>query len=153
MNIEALMKECNNYFYRWKERNTFTIDNNSITVTGTYLVGQYIRIVGSIMNDGVYQMETYADNKITILGLTNEVFEGIIYGLVVPKEFVVLSDKIIEYNTNNTINNKASEGFNNYSVSYTTGENGSPLQWQGIFKKDLDIYRQAFTGERWVIEI
>jgi len=150
MNIELLMKECNNYFYKWKEINTFTIDNNSIVVNGKYLEGQYIKLVGSIMNNGVYQVETYSDNKITILGLVNEVFEGTIYGLSVPKSFAELASKIEEYNSKNIISNKSSEGFNNYSVSFSKDKNGKPLQWQEIFKTDLDIYRQMYTGERWV---
>lgn len=153
MDIELLMKECNNYFYRWKETNTFIIDNNSITVIGKYLVGQYIRIEGSIMNDGVYQVESQEDNKIIVIGLTDEVFEGTIYGLVVPKDFTTLSDKIEEYNTNNVTSSKSSEGFNNYSVSYATDKNGKPLQWQEMFKNEIDTYRQAFDGKRWVMEI
>ena len=150
MNIESLMKECNNYFYRWKETNTFAIENNSITVLGKYLAGQYVRIVGSIANDGVYQIETYADNKITIIGLNNEVFEGTIYGLSVPKDFAELKNNIEAYNEKAVISNTSSESFNNYSVSYAKDENGKPLQWQDIFKDNINIYRQMYDGERWV---
>lgn len=153
MSIESLMKECNNYFYKWKETNTFTINNNTIEVTGTYLVGQYVRIVGSIVNDGIYQIETYTSGKITIIGLTDEVFEGTIYGLSVPKDFIELESKIETYNNKNVISNKSSEGFNNYSVGYAKDKNGKPLQWQEIFKSDINIYRQMYDGERWVIEI
>jgi len=151
--LESLMKECNNYFYRWKETNTFTIENGTIEVEGTYLVGQYIKLTGSIMNDGVYKAETVVDNTITILGLINEVFYGIIYGLAIPKEFISLSDRVEEYNIKNVISNKSSEGFNNYSVGYATNGNGKPMQWQDIFKADIDTYRQIYTGERWVIGI
>ena len=153
MNIESLIKECNNYFYRWKETNTFTINDNSITVEGKYMIGQYIRIKGSILNDGVYKVETYVNNIITVIGLINEEFEGIIYGLAIPKSFTELYSKIEEYNTKNVMSSKTSESFNNYSVGYATNRNGKPLQWQEMFKNNLDTYRQAFDGERWVKEI
>jgi len=153
VSIESLMKECNNYFYKWKESDIFTIDNNSIAIVGVYLPSQYVRIVGSIMNDGVYQVETYTSGTITILGLNNEVFEGSIYGLSVPKDFIELEIKIETYNDKNVISNKSSEGFNNYSVGYAKDKNGKPLQWQEIFKSDINIFRQMYDGERWVIEI
>lgn len=152
--LELLMRECNNFFYKWKETNTFTIDNNTIAVKGNYLVGQYIRITGSILNDGVYKVETATNNAITITGLTNEVFKGVIYGLAVPKEFALLADKVETHNSKAPNNaSKVSESFNNYSVSYATGQGGKPLQWQDIFKTDVDTYRQIYSGERWVKEI
>jgi len=151
--LENMMKECNNYFYRWKETKVFKIENNVIEIKGIYLPGQYINITGSVMNDGIYKVETVVDNKITVIGLNDEVFEGIIYGLTIQKGFIKLSEKIEEYISKNTISNKSSEGFNNYSVSFTKDKNGKPLQWQEIFKSDLDIYRQAFDGKRWVKEI
>jgi len=151
--LELLLKECNNYFYKWKETNTFMIVDNTIEVTGTYLVGQYIRVAGSIMNDGVYKVETLGENTIGIVGLIDETFEGIVYGLSVQKDFITLSEKIEEYNNKNVVSNKSSEGFNNYSVGYAKDKEGKPLQWQEIFKSDLDVYRQIYDGERWVKEI
>jgi len=151
--LERIMEECNNYFYRWKETKVFKIENNVIEVNGTYLTGQYICISGSAMNDGVYKAEIVANNKITLIGLTDEVFEGIIYGLTIQKGFIELSKKIEEYISKNVVSNKSSEGFNNYSVSMAKDKDGKPLQWQEIFESDLNIYRQAFDGKRWVKEI
>lgn len=149
MDIETVLKECNNFFYRTKEVDRFTIADGNIEVIGTYLVGQYIRISNSMANDGIYKIESIVDSKIFITGLIDETFEGTIYGLAIPKSFINLVTDIETYDSGKTKSNTTSESFNNYSVSYAKDKNGSPLQWQGIFKSELDTFRQMYDGERW----
>lgn len=153
--VELLMRECNNYFFKWKEVGTFTIADNKISgFKGNYLVGQYIRLKGSILNDGVYKIESISNNQITVTGLNNEVFEGVIFGLSVPKDFVELSSKIDDHIKTVPKNaNKVSESFNNYSISYATGSSGKVLEWQTIFSDSLKDYRNVYDGERRVKQI
>ena len=56
MTLTDLCAELNNYFEQLRIYGEFEISNNSIDLSD-YNVheGQYIRIVGSVFNDGVYQ--------------------------------------------------------------------------------------------------
>lgn len=131
------MRECNNYFYKWRERGTFNIASNVISgIKGKYIAGQYIRIVGSIMNDGVYKVETYQNGNVTVLGLTDEGFTGYVCGLVVPKEFIKLCEDIKVFNANSKPSDITAESFEGYS--YTKSGQG----WNGAFKNELRPYRK-----------
>jgi len=145
-NITKLMRECNNYFASWGEYGNYKVENNVLEVRGTYFKGQYVRVMGSIMNDGVYKVESYVDSKITLQNLTDEEFCGYIYSLSVPKDFIFLSEQIEEYTSSIDIKkiNITSESFNNYSKSIATGQNGSVLKWQDIFNGDIQVYKKIF---------
>ena len=153
--IEILMQECNNYFYKTYEHSTFAIQNNVINSTGKYLVGQYIKIEGSILNDGVYKIESMNNNKINITGLQDEVFEGCIYGLAVPKGFIDLSGKIKQFidDPKAKITNVTSESFNNYSYSRGTKQNGANITWNDIFINDINSYKCLYDNKRRITEV
>lgn len=51
------MQECRNFFVHSSEDGTYTIEDGKINAKGDYIVGQYIRIMGSMLNDGVYLIE------------------------------------------------------------------------------------------------
>lgn len=148
--IEVLMQECNNYFYKTYESNTFAISNGVITTQGKYLVGQYIKIEGSILNDGVYKVESMDSNKINIKELQDEVFEGCIFGLSVPKGFIDLSTKIQEFldNPKAKPTDISSESFNNYSWSKGKKTNGANITWNDVFRDDVYSYRQLYDNKR-----
>lgn len=123
--MEKLMARCNNYFERTAESGEYTISENSIhTVRGKYAVGQYIRIMDSLFNDGVYKVKTFSEDggNIVIEGtLQDEVFSGYIVGLAVPPAFVELNETIKKYDEK--VKKHAgvtSESIPNYSVSYDT---------------------------------
>lgn len=148
--IEVLMQECNNHFYRTYEHDTFAIKSGVISTTGKYLPNQYIKIEGSILNDGIYKIEKMDNDKINIASLQDEVFEGCIYGLAVPKGFIELSEKVNEFlqNPKSTPTNISSESFNNYSWSKGKKVNGANITWNDVFIDDIRAYKQIYDSKR-----
>ena len=138
--LEKLMQYCKNYFVRTLETGTYTIANGSINATGTYAIGQYIRIKGSLLNDGVYQFAN-------TMPLQNEVFDGSIYGLAVPKDFVELSTTISTFVDKNPQSALTSESFSGYSYAKATDINGAPMSWQSVFASDLKPYKKMYESE------
>lgn len=75
------MKSLNNYFHIKDsrrqvvaERGEFTIESGIIKpIAGKYLVGQYIRVIGSVMNDGVYGVESVGEGYIDV-SLTDDAY-------------------------------------------------------------------------------
>lgn len=132
--LDEILKELNNYFETEKSvKNEFNIAGGTI-VLSNFINGQYVRIKGSILNDGVY--------KIPLAGLTDETFTGEIVGLAIPKEVVYLETQINAYVVKNPSTAYTSENFGNYSYSKTTGKNGNVSSWQEVFKKELNSYRK-----------
>lgn len=153
--LEVLMQECNNYFYKTYEHDTFSIQNGVIDSKGIYLVNQYIKIEGSILNDGVYKIESMTNNKINIASLQDEIFEGCIFGLAVPNGFVSLSEKVKEYldNPKTKPTDISSESFNNYSWSKGKKANGANITWNDVFQDDIYSYRQLYDNKRKCIQV
>ena len=143
--ISEIMNSINNYFINRTqiEKGDFVIEDGIINVKGRYVTGQYIRIVGSILNDGVYLL---SDELITLTGAKNEVFRGIVCGLVVPQGFVKLAEDIEKFEKSTDVKKRAlsSVSIGSYSESRATGKDGAPLAWQDVFRKELNKYRRMF---------
>lgn len=142
--MEEILSYLNNYFYRFYEEATYTILTGGIDVIGKYVKGQYIRIEGSLLNDGVYQVEDVVsggtgEGTIYISSLFDEVFEGTIYSLAIPNRLMQLSEKIKEYNATVGNSDIISESFGAYS--YTKGQ---VSKWEDKFRGDLRQFRQIY---------
>lgn len=105
---------------------------------------QYFRIVGSVFNDGVYQ---YTDK----LELIDEVFNGAIWLMAVPKDFLTLVDEISDWQTKNGGVDSAamspfnSESFGGYSYSKSGGGSAgvsTGANWKSAFASRLNVYRR-----------
>ena len=100
---------------------------------------QYFRIVGSIFNDGVYCFKEG-------LALENETFDGAIWLMAIPKDFLALAKEIEDWQTEygKTINSPyTSESFGGYSYSKASGKNGGgAVSWQDAFASKLNLYRR-----------
>ena len=91
-----MLNELCGYLRNWFERTTFIghfkIENGVITSFDDgdmgLLDGQFIRIIGSVLNDGVYR---YGE---TIIGVVDEEFDGQVWSLAIPKEVVSLASEI-----------------------------------------------------------
>lgn len=141
MTIYDVMRSCNRYFAICKNYGTFTIINNTINnMTGNYIVGAYIMISGSFLNDGVYKITDYANDIITVDEvLTDEAFCGDVVKLKVPKDFVELSTEIIAYvdaNQGAIASTVKSESIPNYS--YTLKDD---VTYKAIFSDRLSTFR------------
>lgn len=135
------MKECKNYFVNTIERGNFTIENGIINAKDKYLIGQYILIFGSILNDGVYLVN---DDLITLENAIDETFTGIVCGLRVPRDFVDIVHKINEFDKSKKVKDSdvVSASFGIQSMSFATDKNGLPVKWQTLFADDLNKYRR-----------
>jgi hypothetical protein len=105
---------------------------------------QYFRIIGSVFNDGVYQ------NTAT-LELVDEHFDGAIWLMAVPKDFLTLVAEISDWQIKNggvdaqAMSPFTSESFGGYSYSKSAGSsssNGNAGTWQAAYATRLNAYRR-----------
>lgn len=146
--LSELCRELKNWFEHDKYIGTFEIVDGVITKKGGGTIdikeNQYIRIIGSIFNDGVY--------KYPASNLIDESFEGAIWALAIPKEVIDLSDDIDEWQQKyGGIDSEAmspftSESFGGYSYSKSGGGSSDGTSkagtWQGVFASRLNKWRK-----------
>jgi hypothetical protein len=141
----ATLLACNNFFERSSEYGRYTISENAIAVRGDYKAGQYVRIMDSLLNDGVYKIASVEAGEITLNEtLADEEFCGYIVGLAIPNEFITLAAKVEAF-TNRGI---SSESIPNYSVSFNAKSGVE------AYRSDLQAYMKPFQSRysflRWV---
>lgn len=140
MTLTDFCRETKNWFEVKKYFGKFEIADKTLEISSLQ-TGQYFRIVGSIFNDGVYQ---YPETN-----LKDEVFDGAIWAMAVPKEVMDLITEMTAWETANAdaINSPyQSESFGGYSYSKASGTrdgNGdSVVSWQNQFAKKLNKWRK-----------
>lgn len=135
--LSELCGYLNNWFEKERVIGTYTIKNGELVVGNLKILdGQYFRIVGSVLNDGVYQHPTS--------GLKDEIFDGAIWLLAIPPEVIDLSDTIEAWRTQHETADSAalspflSESFGGYSYTKAAGgQGGSGATWSDVFKGNL----------------
>ena len=154
--LNEVIEYLNNYFYKYSSGVTqysFTKDvtfttNNTLEgdFADTFLVGEYIQLEDTRLNDGIYKIIAIDDTSITIdatLDITIDTEAEIsttMTKLFIPKDLIATIAEIKTYNTNTT-DGIASESQGNRSVSYATSTNGS-TGWQTAFKTRLNSYKR-----------
>lgn len=142
--LEQILMEIHNWF-RVRDKmdgiylGTYTIENGGIALP--FLKdGQYFRIIGSVLNDGLHRYGP------TMEILQDETFDGTIWALAIPKSVVNLASEISEWQKkyeaaiNSPYN---SESFGGYSYSRATdAETGGAITWQSAFRLRLNPYRK-----------
>ena len=117
---------------------SFTISDSQITPPVPIQDGQYFRIVGSVFNDGVHQFGDV---------LQNETFEGAIWLMRVPKDFLDLCGEMEawqdKYGSGESLSPYQSESFGGYTYTKASGTNGGNATVWDVFKSRLDLYRKA----------
>ena len=139
--LEELMRECRNWFKvpDGAYSGTFTIKGGSIALP-FLRAGQYFRIMGSVLNDGVDQYGNCS--------LRDETFDGAIWAMAVPAEFLRLEEEIKAWRTQyeNAANSPfQSESFAGYSYTKSSANGdsgGSVTGWQGVFASRLNKWRK-----------
>ena len=154
MPSENTIFEVCQYLKNWFDKNRYMgeiqIENGALSESYGLLANQYFRIVGSTLNnDGVYQYP--------ITTLTDETFDGAIWGMSLPRAFIALLDDIeawkARFNSLDTRDGKQamspfnSESFGGYSYSKSNGGTGDTNKdksgtWQGVFGARLAPYRK-----------
>ena len=149
-NENIIFRVCS-YLRNWFDRNqphysgTVTITNGALSETYGLKAGQYFRIVGSSLNDGIYQYPVTA--------LHDEEFNGSIIGMAIPPAVIAIMDKIEAWETKyadvNGVNMSPfnSESFGGYSYSKSSGGAGDSTKdksgtWQGAFGAELQPWRK-----------
>lgn len=136
--LTDLCQELHNYFIKDIIAGEFEINEDG-TIDGLedkLIEGQYFRIVGSVLNDGVHR---FSDS-----GLKPERFSGAIWAMAVPPAVVALASEIEAWIANNKDmldSPYTSESFGGYSYSKATDANGS-LSWQSHFGSRLNRWRK-----------
>ena len=144
MMLNELCQEVKNYFDKAMPKFFGEIEIKDNTFTDAVILekikpGQYFRIVGSIFNDGVYCFNEK-------LVLEDETFDGAIWLMAIPKDFLALAkeidDWVTEYGSKLT-SPYQSESFGGYSYSKASGKNGGgAVTWQDAFASRLNLYRR-----------
>lgn len=111
----------------------WTITDGTMDVPGA-LPGQYVRIIGSVLNDGVYQYP--------LTGLTDETFTGTVKLLAIKKAVLEMVPEIEVWCKKNQPTALTSESFGGYSYNRATDANGVPAGWQKVFGPRLAPYRK-----------
>jgi hypothetical protein len=141
--LTELCAELKNYFLRDRDADIhygeYTISGGSIDLP-FLLDGQYFRIVGSVLNDGVYQYPA--------AGLADEEFSGSVWAMAVPPAVIALAADIEAWNEKNAealASPYTSESFGGYSYTKASGSsnNGSGgYTWRDQFAGRLAKWRR-----------
>lgn len=136
--LSELCAQCHNWFESDKVMDSFVIKNGEINLSKLNVQdGQYIRIVGSVFNDGVYQYP--------VSDLKDETFIGSVWLLKIPPEFLGLSEEIENWNklyANVLDSPYSSESFGGYSYTKANGGDGNSLTWKSVFNNKLNRWRK-----------
>ena len=149
MGLDILCAELKNYFI--KDRSAihlgdFEVKDGMVSPLDFLKVGQYFRIVGSDLNDGVYLYNGES------MDLKDEVFNGAIWAMSVPPIVLALSADIDAWRAKNealdseNMSPYSAESFDGYS--YSKGGNsrgGTATSWQSQFADRLKPYRRLYV--------
>lgn len=119
----------------------FVIENGSIDLP-FLLDGQYFRVVGSALNDGVWQ---YPATQ-----LLDEGFSGAVWAMRVPPSLIALAAEIEDWQNANAAvlaSPYQSESFGGYAYTKkgAGSETGATYSWQNQFAARLNPYRRLFV--------
>ena len=145
--LEQICLEIRNFFLVERVHGTYTIQSGILSpLPDGIKQGNYFRIVGSASHDGVYMRQAETGELLSRPSGSDddETFSGSIWVMRVPPAFVTLAGDIKAYAESDAGKASAyvSESLGGYTYTKATGENGAPLRWQDVFRKDLNKYRR-----------
>ena len=147
--ISDLMLLTRNYFEKFYINGTIEIVDGKVALPNKFIKGQYIRIINSLLNDGVYKItEKSGDNIATLSSiLQDETFNGFIVGLAVPKGFELLSEKIDTWNAKND----SRRGIASESVAGYYSWTSNAKNVEEAFSSDIAQYKKPYMPDTWFI--
>lgn len=136
--LEKVLKHCNNWFALpgGIHADIYSIEGGALALP-FLLNGQYFRVRGSVLNDGLHQKNVDV--------LADEVFNGEIWALAVPKAVQKLAEDIETWEADNAktlASPYKSESFGGYSYTKAEGKNGAVLTWKDAFRGELKQWRK-----------
>lgn len=142
--LTQICQYLRNWFERTKLFGEIVIEGGVISIGGnviSLLDGQYFRIIGSVLNDGVH---AYPASD-----LQDETFNGAIWCMAVPPVIVELAEDIQKWTEDNEAaisSPYSSESFGGYSYSLKSGSDSSGSQggvtWESQFASRLSPWRK-----------
>lgn len=147
--LTELCQELRNWFDRNQPKyyGEFTIENGVLILSGDMSLkdGQYFRIIGSALNDGVHQYGVYGD------ALEDEAFSGAVWAMAIPPAILTLVKDIEAWQDkyggidSAAMSPFASESFGGYSYSKSGAGSGSGSTsggWRSAFAGRLNPWRK-----------
>lgn len=74
--------------------------------------------------------------------MIDEIFDGAVWALAVPKAVIALTDEINTWSSKNQPSGFTSESFAGYSYSKATNASGMAVGWQDVFRRRLNAWRR-----------
>ena len=140
--LDELCAEIRNYFVQSesdKHAGTYTINGGTFSPPIDFLkAGQYFRVVGSALNDGVYKNDGCGV-------LTDEEFDGAVWAMSVPPAVVALADRIKAYMDSDAARPTTGVSESVGGDSYSKGQNGAGAannSWQAVCADELRKWRR-----------
>lgn len=147
--LTELCQELRNWFDRNQPKyyGEFVIENGVLVLSGDMSLrdGQYFRVIGSALNDGVHKYGVYGDS------LTDEEFTGTVWAMAVPPAILTLVKDIEAWQDkyggidSAAMSPFASESFGGYSYSKSgagSGSGSASSGWRSAFAGRLNPWRK-----------
>lgn len=141
--IIELLQYIRNWFKKSEYSGDFLIDSWQLKTEysgGEISIanGQYFRILGSALNDGVYQWPCTT--------LHDETFSGAVWGLAIPPALIALAEEIEEWQSKyggSVASPYQSESYSRGSYSRTKASAGqNAISWKTAFADRLSPWRK-----------
>lgn len=135
--LERILRHIKNWFVVSTHSGEYEIKQGSIALP-FLLDGQYFRVKGSLLNDGVY---VYPATE-----MRDEAFTGEIWALAIPNDLIELESEIKEWEKANGASAAgpyASESFGGYTYTKATNANQTGFSWQDAYRGRLNIWRKV----------
>ena len=146
VSVAAVMRHCRNYFETGYMDGTFRITGNALPDA---VGARYVYISGSMMHDGVWCVDEHGFlTGRSVEGLLNEEFEGRVWLLAPPADFLDLVKDMQEYEAKNPISAVLSESFGGYAVERAGTADGKPVTPERMFAARIAPYIRMYTEVR-----
>lgn len=149
VSIAAVMRRVRNFFERECIEGAFTITGGVLEPLPD---APYIAISGSAWHDGVFPRDalTGSDDVVDQLAIAqglekDETFDGKVWGLHPPSDFLELCEAINDYDAKNPVGAYQSESFGAYSYTRASVGGTAGNGWEAAFAGQLLPYRRMFT--------
>ena len=143
--VGQIMRMINNFFETGYRETDYAITGGALSPDDLLRPGMWIAITGSCFHDGVYQLG--GGNVLTgaPAGAVDEEFHGRVWFLRPPSGFLELCKNIAEFDEKTPVGGYRSESFGSYSYTRQTAEDGSAIDWTGVYAGQLAPNRRMFS--------
>ena len=131
--VAAVMRQIHHFFERERIDGTFVIAGGALTPLPD---APFVAVSGSSRHDGIFPRGELPDDP------QDETFDGTVWGLHPPADFLALCQEISDYDDKNPVGAMRSESFGAYG--YARGD-GAGSGWEAAFDQRLAPYRRMFT--------